>query len=128
MMDSESDDLVFCTDYGADCVRGYFEVLTEPEEESDSSVLWIAKMNVAGKEIGELRVQCYPDSADNEDRLIFGTMMKCRVGDRVYLEGQISEKLLIVDDIASDNPYDTATREYPADPEYWEVYPGTEEH
>ena len=57
MMDSESDDLVFYTDYGADCVRGYFEVLTEPEEESDSSVLWIAKMNVAGKEVDKITRQ-----------------------------------------------------------------------
>ena len=65
--------------------------------------------------------------------------MGYRSGDRVYLDGDvwagqrryldsnISRKFLTVNDIASDNPYDSATREYPADPEYWEIYPGTEE-
>ena len=127
-MDSESDDLIFYTDeYGYDCVKGYFKVLTEPEEFSDSSWVWVAKMIVAGKEVGELRAQYYLNTADDDERRIFGTMMGCRAGDRVYLAGDVSRKLLIVDDIASDNPYDTATREYPADPEYWEIYPGTEE-
>ena len=127
-MDSESDDLIFYTDeYGYDCVKGYFKVLTEPEEFSDSSWVWVAKMIVAGKEVGELRAQYYLNTADDDERRIFGTMMGCRAGDRVYLAGDVSRKLLIVDDIASDKPYDTATREYPADPEYWEIYPGTEE-
>ena len=138
-MDSQSDDLIFYTDeYGCDCVKGYFKVLTEPEEFGDSSWVWVAKMIVAGKEVGELRAQYYLDTADDDDR-IFGTMMGCRAGDRVYPDGDIwaghrryldsdvSRKFLTVNDIASDNPYDTATREYPADPEYWEIYPGTEE-
>ena len=124
-MDSESDDLIFyTTEYGSNCVKGYFKVLTEPEEDSDSSVVWTATMNVAGKEVGELRAQYYLYKADDDDRRIFGTLMGCRAGDRVYLEGKIRDKkFLVVHDIASDNPYDTATREYPADPEYWEVYP-----
>lgn len=113
--------------------------MTEPEEFGDSSWVWTAKMIVAGKEVGELRAQYYLDTADDDERRIFGTMMGCRSGDRVYLDGDIraghrryldgdvSRKFLIVDDIASDKPYDTATREYPADSEYWEIYPGTEE-
>ena len=123
-MNSESDDLIFYTEDGDNCVKGYFKVLTEPEEINDSSWTWIARMNVAGKEVGELRAQFYLATADDDARRIFGTLMGCRAGDRVYLEGFIWEKtFLIVDDIASDNPYDTATREYPADPEYWRVYP-----
>lgn len=137
MMDSESDDLIFYTDEdGCNCVKGYFKVLTEPKESGDSSVVWTAEMKVAGKEVGELKAQFYLATADDDERRVFGTMMKCRAGDRVYLDGDIYArekrylevdipgKLLIVDDIASDNPYDTATREYPADPEYWEEYPG----
>ena len=131
-MESKSDELIFYTEDGSDCVKGYFKVLAEPEESSDSSVVWTAEMKVVGKEVGELKAHYYLHTADDDDRRIFGTMMRCRAGDRVYLDGQIwaghrgdtSRKLLIVDDIASDNPYDTATREYPADPEYWEEYPG----
>ena len=55
-MDNQSDDLIFYTDeYGYDCVKGYFKVLTEPEEFGDSSWVWTTEMIVAGKEFGELK-------------------------------------------------------------------------
>lgn len=54
MMDSESDDLIFYTEYGRNCVKG---VLPEPEENSDTSVPWIATMNIAGKEVDKITRQ-----------------------------------------------------------------------